>query len=445
MFDDRLLPKLSQNLLEVLKDKEYCDIIIEVGNDPYKNDGTLTYIKLPNISPEAFEIILRYIYSGSLSLDEYDNSDIIKTLFAASELSLLELITYLQSFLIDNKADWLEQNFDSIYQLSFENDSFLELQKFCTDLMTQEPNKIFNSPNFTSITERILISIIQNDNLQMSEIQIWEQVIKWGHAQNPELPFDVSNYSKDDFNTLKNTLQQIIPFIRFYNLSSKEFMDKVLPYEQILPKELYQDLLKTFLNLLDPNSKPSGKSKPRINEEIDLSNIDSNIINYKHVEFISKWIDRLEITDKLNNQYEFKLLYRGSRDGFTKEKFHRMCDNKPRTVTIVKVRDSNEILGGYNPIKWRPYGGDSITKDSFIFSFNNNNNNDRIEKYILSRVIKEKSAIFNDSNYGPFFGYTDLIIWGRNGNCSCSKVSYEKPIRETKNFHIDEIEIFQIV
>jgi hypothetical protein len=86
MVDNKLLPKLSQNLLEILNDEEYYDITIEVGNDPYikifrahmvilhyrslylrrilstnekKNDGTLTHIKLPNISPEIFQIILR--------------------------------------------------------------------------------------------------------------------------------------------------------------------------------------------------------------------------------------------------------------------------------------------------------------------------------------------------------------------------------------------------
>ena len=65
--------------------------------------------------------------------------------------------------------------------------------------------------------------IIQNDNLQMSEIQVWESVLKWGLVQNPELPSDPTAFSKNNFNTLKNTLQQCIPFIRFYNLSSKEF------------------------------------------------------------------------------------------------------------------------------------------------------------------------------------------------------------------------------
>jgi hypothetical protein len=86
MDDNNLLPKLSQNLLEILNDEEYYDITIEVGSDPYvkifrahmvilyyrspylkrilstnkkKNDEILTHIKLPEILPENFQIILR--------------------------------------------------------------------------------------------------------------------------------------------------------------------------------------------------------------------------------------------------------------------------------------------------------------------------------------------------------------------------------------------------
>src|SRR5947207_10640223 len=125
-------------------------------------------------------------------------------------------------------------------------------------------------------------------------------------------------------------------------------MEKVLPYKKILPKELHKDLLKTFL-LLDADSRPSGKSKLRITKKSNLKNIDSKIIAFQHAELISKWIDRLETTDEIKNSYEFKLLYRGSRDGSTRKKFHEICDGQSRTVTIVKVKGSNEILGGYNP------------------------------------------------------------------------------------------------
>ena len=167
--------------------------------------------------------------------------------------------------MIENEVNWMEQNFNLIYQTSFENDSFLILQKFCNDLISKEPAKILKSLNFTSIPEKLLISVIQKDNLQMSEIQVWEHVLKWGLAQNPELPSDLSNYSKEDFNTLKNTLRQFIPFIRFHNLTSKEFLDKVFPYKKILPKELYVDLLKEFLD----NENKSSKLKPRISKEIN--------------------------------------------------------------------------------------------------------------------------------------------------------------------------------
>src|SRR5436853_3918736 len=161
----------------------------------------------------------RYIYGGALSLEEYDISDIIKILVSANELGFQELVVYLQSFLLENKRSWMEQNFNLIYRTSFENDSFSELQKYCTEQITKHPDKILQSSNFSSISEKLLVSVIQNNNLQMSEAQIWEHVLKWGHAQNPELPSDPTNLSKEDFNILKNTLQQCIPFIKFYNLT----------------------------------------------------------------------------------------------------------------------------------------------------------------------------------------------------------------------------------
>ncbi|GBC28904.1 uncharacterized protein OCT59_001192 [Rhizophagus irregularis] len=469
MYDNNFLPKLSENLLEILKDNEFYDITIEVGNDPYvkifrahmvilnyrstylrrilstsvnknQNDGSLTHIKLPNISPEIFEMILRYIYGGRLSLEEYDTSDIIKILVASRELGLKELISHLQSFLIENKKDWMEQNFNLIYQTSYENDSFLKLQNFCTELISKEPEKIFNSFNFISLSEKCLISLIQHDNIQKNVIQGWEHVLKWGIAQNPELPLDPSSYSKDDFITLKNTLQQFIPFIKFFNLTPKEYLYKVYPYKKIIPKDLRENLFKHFID--QPKNNPEPKI---ITKETSLKNIDSKIITIKHAELITKWVDRLEITDKMKNSYEFKLILRGSRDGFSPNKFHEICDNKSHTITIINVGGSNEILGGYNPIIWKSDRSFGITKDSFIFSFKDKEN---IENYILSRVKDEKYAIENDTRFGPSFGDGDLKLRGNNYSWSvcCYTGFYDKFIREASGlFSVKEYEIFQII
>ena len=82
----KFFSKLSQNYIELLEDDEYYDITIEVGEDPNvkifrahtnilcyrspylrrnlasnkrKNDNVLTHLKLPNISPEIFQILLK--------------------------------------------------------------------------------------------------------------------------------------------------------------------------------------------------------------------------------------------------------------------------------------------------------------------------------------------------------------------------------------------------
>ncbi|GES96385.1 carbohydrate-binding module family 13 protein [Rhizophagus clarus] len=428
-----------------------------------KSDGILTHIKLPNILPEIFQIILRYIYGGRHFHEGYDCSIVFKTLVAASELDLQELVNHLQSFLIQKNTHWIIKNFNMIYQTSLENESLSELQNYCSELMSNKPDKILKSPNFSSISEKILISLIQNDNLIMNELQVWKRVLRWGLDQNPGLPSDPESFSEDDISALRNTLQQCIPLIKFYNFTSKEFLDKVFPYREILPEELFIDLLKLFL---DHDYKPIDQPEPEETKEIepeaqkteaestnvgnipnikpqifnetrsnDTISINSTIITLEHARLISKWIDGLDV----DASYKFKLIFRGSRNGFTSKKFHKICDGQSQTVTIIKVKDSNEILGGYNPIEWKSGSYYDSTSDSFIFSFDEN-------RCIISRVLKKNLAISNHTNRGPSFGEVDLVLRGSPfNNCVCKKASYDKPIRESSSkFAVEEYEVFQI-
>src|SRR6266498_5445493 len=75
--------------------------------------------------------------------------------------------------------------------------------------------------------------------------------IKWGLAQNPTLVLDPKTWSDDDFKKMKNTLQNCLPSIRFFCLSTIEFSQKVRPYQKLLNQQLYEDLLNYYL---DPNS-----------------------------------------------------------------------------------------------------------------------------------------------------------------------------------------------
>ena len=174
-------------------------------------------------------------------------------------LLLQEIVDHLQKYFIENNSEWLEQHFEFTYQTCFQSKNLLELQKFCTDLMAKSPEKIFKSLDFTSLSEKSLILIIKRDDLQMKEIEVWEHVLKWGLAQNPTLIPDPATWTDDDFKTMENTLQHCLPLIRFFNLSSKDFLRKVRPYKKLLKHQLYEDLL---VHHLDPESEITYKILP---------------------------------------------------------------------------------------------------------------------------------------------------------------------------------------
>ncbi|RGB27270.1 hypothetical protein C1646_674119 [Rhizophagus diaphanus] len=282
----------------------------------------------------------------------------------------------------------------------------------------------------------------------MKEIEVWEYLLKWGLAQNPTLLPDPNTWSDDDFKTMESTLQHCLPLVRFFSLSSKEFLKKVRPYKKLLRCQLYEDLLNSHL---DPDSKPTNNVLlPRNikNDEI----IDSKIVdNLNIISTISRRIDKMGINDKFGHlrelylPYKFQLLLRGSRDGFTPKTFHEFCDDKHNTVTFIKVSGTEEILGRYNPVKWESLGW-GRTKNSFIFSFKNN----FIKDAIISNVVNTECALPFYTSHGPYFG-RDIIIYSSNGEtanfnyCNYKKCFYEK-IRDTEDqFSIEDYEIFQII
>ncbi|RIB29211.1 hypothetical protein C2G38_2155886 [Gigaspora rosea] len=212
----KFLEKLSDNYLGLLDDKEDFNIIIKVGESPNtkifqahsailryrslyfrnelanisKDKNNIKTIDLKNVSIQQFEIIIKYIYGGIFLIENHNASFIFELMLIACEFFFDELAKYLETHLIEKEAHWLRLNFTRIYQKSFENNKLQGLQKWCNDIMVKYPEKIFDSEDLITIQENALVSLISRDDLQMEEIKIWNNVIKWGIAQNPGLPSD---------------------------------------------------------------------------------------------------------------------------------------------------------------------------------------------------------------------------------------------------------------
>lgn len=76
----------------------------------------------------------------------------------------------------------------------------------------------------------------------------------------------------------------------------------------------------------------------------------------------------------LGESRNLTLLYRGSRDGFRKHDFHKRCDGRKDTVTVVQA-DTGRKFGGYTDIAWASEGGlQAKDHSSYLFALQHNNN-----------------------------------------------------------------------
>ncbi|RIB21819.1 hypothetical protein C2G38_2140479 [Gigaspora rosea] len=281
-----------------------------------------------------------------------------------------ELAKRLEIYLIETKASWLRLHFSEIFQKSFQNNKFQELQNWCNDIIVKHPEKIFESEGFTSIQENALIALIKRDDLQMEEIKIWKHIIEWGIAQNPGMSPDPKNWSNDNFLTVKTTLQNCLPHIRYFQIPGGDVIDHLQPYRRILDDDLWDDIMKRLISPSKPISSVILPPRVVLTQTLPSRMIEpfSTIINEAHAAEITSWIDKKADTYSATNYpYEFKLLLRGTRDGFTPASFWNLCDKQTNIIvvaTLTKFLVDIILLDGLNRLAFMYIG---IAKRALFF------------------------------------------------------------------------------
>ncbi|PKC00596.1 hypothetical protein RhiirA5_427943 [Rhizophagus irregularis] len=415
-----------------------------------EDDGIVVFNK-PNISPLVFEVIIKYIYTGLLYIKDNNEVSLVDIVIAADELQLIKLFQQLEEILTENKSAWQPKDIIKVYQ----HDHFINLYNFALELVCSNPKIIFESEEYLKIEKTFLIQLLKCDDLELEEIEIWEYLIKWGIKNtNSILDGDITKWKSTDFINLEKTIHDCIPHIRFFQMSFNDYMKIRTQFKDILPDGLDGEVLQCLSN---PNFKTTFNVLP------SRFIFDSKIINSKDAALIASWIDKKRGAPYIfkNIPFKFKLIYRASQEDFKIKKFHDNCDNKGPTVVVIKVYDSGEIIGGYNPLELRSYKilenerssllyyHDDVynnhqheSSDSFIFSLTN-----RTIPAVLSRVISKREAITWCKNKGPCFGLHDLFIYSLNDNIvgKSKQHSYEKKVINKEIFEIEEYEVFQII
>ena len=85
-------------------------------------------------------------------------------------------------------------------------------------------------------------------------------------------------------------------------------------------------------------------------------------------------------------------IYKKSRDGNTYNIFHNLCDNKGKTLILIKSSEGF-IIGGYTPLDWNSNSGWKNDSETFLFSLTN--------KRIYKKKNQNKRSIYCWNEQGP--------------------------------------------
>jgi len=225
----------------------------------------------------------------------------------------------------------------------------------------------------------------------------------------------------------KETNEIINDLLTSSNLQKKkiEEQEKRIENQDIIIKELQLKVK----NLEDENKGIKNELKEIINrlkgieDKININPIiesKSNIINNDLFKKLNDWINPFK-------SLKFKLIFSATINGDKSKDFHKFCDGKGPTVTIVKG-ENDHIFGGYVTV---PYSSDCQSHyddKAFLFSLTN------MKKFPIK--IKEK-AVCHLNTWGPYIGYLDYCDLAIDSGCLNNKYSYSNP----KSYEFNRVDL----
>jgi len=203
--------------------------------------------------------------------------------------------------------------------------------------------------------------------------------------------------------------------------------------------------IKEIKEKVDPPA-PITKSAPKVKKEVIPK---SRLISDEE----DKTFIKLLLESHLKKNEGLSLLFRATRDGFKVSDFHQFCDDKPRTLVIIKSNFGN-IFGGFANHPWKSSNQGKYVEDPDAFLFS-------LTYHTKHKQIKNNEfALFLSKNYGPVFGKGyDLCVkddcnkkannYSRLGNSYNSPAEMELEdnysyLGGSDSFSIEEYEVFEI-
>ncbi|CAG8706078.1 17696_t:CDS:2, partial [Racocetra fulgida] len=448
------------------------------------------------------------IYSGTITLKDLNVSISIELLLASDLLLLHDFLDFLKVELLErNKTHWKDDEILYMLNVSYRIPSRYDLYLVCQDMVAERPVILFGSPEFLSIDEDLLLSILKLDMICLPEQSIFDNLIRWGIANTPNYSTITDKTSR--FNALGTTLEDALQLIRYDNIKGS-----IIEYEQILPDKVVLYKIPPRSNyIVEPKGpslmimklKNSGKFIGAYNpiqwkqgsssccgstSESFIFTYDDKygsnyrlcrVKNFDHAvclvsdfggllnfgEDLMFKFDKETVRCHIKCKFYDQTTLAGSTNSPVESKIVIANHHEP-SLMLMKLKNG-KIVGAYNPLDWT-YGSYRVypigieyryTSDSFIFSYDAGVNDG--VNYRLSRVVNFDEAIASekistnrkDLN-GLILRFGNDLRFIHNGSgrrnvpdrvfCHIEQNGhYEQPaIIPSGNYEIDQWEIFRV-
>ena len=204
----------------------------------------------------------------------HDSSEVINwvsLLDVACRSELDNFVITVGDYLVNHQKEWIKTNVITVYNHHALSSNLVKrLLDHCNQIMVSMPKVIIESGGLGSIPKETSIYLLRHDRLNLEEIDIWILVVQWAIKQVPGLVDEPNDWSSADVVKVREHMSDFIPYIRFFNIPTNDFREKVVPYDELLSKELRRDLLHYQL---DNNYKPKSKYAalaPRMGQKVSI-------------------------------------------------------------------------------------------------------------------------------------------------------------------------------
>lgn len=194
-------------------------------NQTNETNDSNTEIELPDIEPEAFQALLRFLYLDEVQIGP---ETVMTTLYAAKKYEIFALEMACVDFLKANL------NPDNAFMLLTQARLFDEsnLADLCLETIDKHTMDSLFSDSFLDVDLDTLKLVLNRDTLRVREVSLFINVVRWAEMECTRRGLEVSGENK------RKVLKEALYLIRFPLMNIEEFAMNVAQSGLLTDKEV---------------------------------------------------------------------------------------------------------------------------------------------------------------------------------------------------------------